>query len=104
MFGEIFATRSFIGLDRKNSFFENSWNCEFVKWRIREIVLWKSLRITEKHGAEGKPCGNNIFRAGNPRDFLVNNHFQVVDQFGQMDIVGILSACNDGFDLKIKTN
>ena len=65
-------------------------------------MLWKSLRITEKHGAEGKPCGNNIFRAGNPRDFLVNNHFQVVDQFGQMDIVGILGARNDGFDLKIK--
>jgi hypothetical protein len=63
-------------------------------------VLWTSLRITEKHGAEGKSCGNNIFRAGNPRDFLVNDHFQVVDQLGQMDIVGILSAQNDGFDLK----
>ena len=33
----------------------------------------------------------------------MNNHFQVVDQFGQMDIVGILDACNDRFDLKIKT-
>ena len=64
-----------------------------------EILLRQSLGITKKHGAEGKPCRNNIFRAGNPRDFLVNNHIQVVDQLGQMDIVGILSANNDGFHL-----
>ena len=57
IFGENFATISFEGLDQKIRLFwkfvklwireiENSWNWEFVN-------SWKSLRITEKHGAKG---------------------------------------------------